>query len=132
MAQTAEVYWGTGHRKDACARVRLMRGTGQIIINGQAFDEYLRRYTLEEMVLQPFIATDTLGQFDVIAKAEGGGVCGQAGAVRHGIARALVKVDEGYRHLLRRARLLTRDPRVKERKKAGRKRARRGQQFSKR
>ena len=88
--------------------------------------------SLEQIVLQPFVTTETLGQFDVIAKAEGGGPVGQAGAVRHGIARALVEADEGHRTVLRRTGLLTRDPRVKERKKAGRKRARRGQQFSKR
>ena len=132
MAETQEVYRGTGHRKDARARVRIMPGTGQITINGKPFSDYLCRHTLEQIVLQPFVTTETLGQFDVIAKAEGGGPTGQAGAVRHGIARALVQLDEEYRTVLRRTGLLTRDPRVKERKKAGRKRARRGQQFSKR
>ena len=132
MAENREVYSGTGHRKDARARVRIMPGTGQVIINGKPFGEYLCRYALEQTVLQPFVITETVDRFDVVAKAEGGGPVGQAGAIRHGIARALVQADEGYRAMLRRSGLLTRDPRVKERKKAGRKRARRGQQFSKR
>jgi len=129
----AEAIWyGTGHRKDAMARVWIKPGTGQMTINGKTAEEHLCRTGLVRMLNEPFQVTGTEGMFDVIAKAEGGGLTGQAGAVRHGIARALVAADEEHRTVLRRTGLLTRDPRVKERKKAGLRRARRAKQFSKR
>jgi small subunit ribosomal protein S9 len=128
----AERYYGTGHRKNAVAKVWLTEGTGQITINQRPLSEYVARSTLERTVRQPLEVANSADRFDVIARATGGGVAGQAGAVRHGIARALVKYDEGLRSVLRRAGFLTRDARIKERKKYGRKRARRGFQFSKR
>ncbi|HJN15065.1 MAG TPA: 30S ribosomal protein S9 [Armatimonadota bacterium] len=124
--------YGTGHRKDATARVWLTPGTGQIIVNGKPVEVHLPRQSLVQLVNQPFVATETAGKFDVRAFAKGGGVAGQAGALRHGIAKALVERDEEMRSPLRRAGYLTRDPRVKERKKPGRHSARRGKQFSKR
>ena len=124
--------YGTGHRKDATARVWLIEGSGQITVNGKPLAEHLPRHSLVEIVAQPFAATDTVGRFDVKAFAKGGGPSGQAGALRHGIARALVQYDEALRSVLRRRGYLTRDPRVKERKHAGFRRARRGKQFSKR
>jgi len=127
-----EVYRGTGHRKNALARVRLKPGTGNVTVNGLPLAQYLCRHSLEQVVLEPLKVTGTEGQYDVIASAKGGGVSGQAGALRHGIAKALVQTSEEFHVALRRSGLLTRDPRVKERKKAGRKRARRGKQFSKR
>ena len=126
------MHYGTGKRKDAVARVWIKVGTGEITINGKPFREYLHRTMLEEMVLQPLAATDTLERYDVKALVRGGGIAGQAGAVRHGIAKALVDEDEERRSVLGAAGLLTRDPRVKERKHAGFRRARRGKQFSKR
>jgi small subunit ribosomal protein S9 len=128
----ADSYYGTGRRKDAVARVWLTEGTGTITVNGHPLGDYLCRAALESLVASPFAVTDTVGRFDVRATAAGGGISGQAGALRHGIARALVVFDENYRPVLRRLGLLTRDARVKERKKYGRKRARRGFQFSKR
>ena len=125
-------YYGTGHRKDATARVWIKEGTGQVLVNGKPLADYLPRESLVEVVNQPFDATDTAGRFDVQAFAKGGGPCGQAGALRHGIAKALVEFDENLRSVLRRRGYLTRDPRVKERKHAGFRRARRGKQFSKR
>lgn len=125
-------YYGTGHRKDATAKVWLMAGTGSVTINGKPMNEYLGRRTLETIVMQPFEAVNVAGQFDVIAHCLGGGIAGQAGAVRHGISKALLEVSDEMRPPLRRQGFLTRDPRVKERKKYGRKRARRGFQFSKR
>lgn len=125
-------FYGTGKRKDAVARVWIMPGAGQIIINGKPAAEYLHRAALEQIILQPFTVTETLGQYDVKAYVSGGGISGQAGAVRHGIARALVQADESRRSVLGAAGLLTRDPRVKERKHAGFRRARRAKQFSKR
>jgi small subunit ribosomal protein S9 len=125
-------YYGTGHRKDATAKVWLVPGTGTITINGRAMSEYLGRRTLEAIVMQPFQAVNVAGQYDVIAQALGGGIAGQAGAIRHGISKALLGVNDEMRQPLRRQGFLTRDPRVKERKKYGRKRARRGFQFSKR
>jgi len=124
--------YGTGKRKDAVARVWITPGAGQITINGKTAAQYLHRAALEQMVLQPFVVTETMGQFDVKAYVSGGGIAGQAGAVRHGIAKALVQSDEARRSPLGSAGLLTRDPRVKERKHAGFRRARRGKQFSKR
>ncbi len=126
------VYYGTGKRKDAVAKVWLRPGSGEIIVNDMPVAEYLHRHTLSEMVLEPFRATDTMGQYDVKAQVLGGGVAGQAGALRHGIAKALVLDSEDFRGVLRDAGLLTRDPRVKERKHAGFRKARRGKQFSKR
>ena len=128
----AERFYGTGRRKNAVAKVWLTEGQSEITINGRPVQEYLGRATLEMEVRGPFEATQTVGRFGVIASANGGGISGQAGAVRHGIARALVAYDEALRPLLRRGGFLTRDARVKESKKYGRKRARRGFQFSKR
>ncbi len=123
---------GTGRRKSSTARVRLVQGTGAITINKRDIDDYFGLETLKLIVRQGFGVTDTVGKFDVIANVDGGGVTGQAGAIRMGIARALVLVDENYRSPLKRAGLLTRDPRMKERKKYGLKAARRAPQFSKR
>ena len=123
---------GTGRRKRAVVRVRLMPGAGAITINGKDADKYFGRATLMQIVRQPFEATNSMGRFDVKANAFGGGLAGQAGALRHGIARALLAADETLRLVLRKAGLLTRDPREKESKKYGRKRARKRFQFSKR
>ena len=125
-------YYGTGRRKHSVARVRLYPGNGSITINGRPLDEYFGLETLKLIVRQPFAATDTMGKFDVEATVTGGGVTGQAGAIRHGIARALLQVEDSYRAPLKAAGLLTRDPRMKERKKYGLKAARRAPQFSKR
>jgi small subunit ribosomal protein S9 len=125
-------YFGTGRRKKSVARVRLMPGDGNIIINGRDIDNYFGLETLKLIVRQPLVLTETLGKFDVIANVHGGGFTGQAGAIRHGIARALVKADEELRSALKKAGFLTRDPRMKERKKYGLKAARRAPQFSKR
>ena len=123
---------GTGRRKRAVVRIRLSPGTGEITINGKSADAYLCRASLIQIVKQPFEATESSGKFNVTANAFGGGLAGQAGAIRHGIARALVAADESLRPVLRKAGLLTRDPREKESKKYGRKRARKRFQFSKR
>lgn len=126
-------YYGTGRRKSAAARVRLIPGTGQISINGRTLDDYIGgRPGLAKEIYLPFQAADALGRFDVIATVCGGGIAGQVGAVRHGIARALSEAAPQNRPVLRTDGLLTRDPRVKERKKYGRKRARKRFQFSKR
>ncbi|CQR71645.1 30S ribosomal protein S9 [Sporomusa ovata DSM 2662] len=125
-------YYGTGRRKTSVARVRLVPGEGKIIVNTRPLDEYFGLKTLELIVTQPLNITDTVGKYDVLAKVEGGGVSGQAGAVRHGIARALLKVDGEFRLPLKKAGLLTRDPREKERRKYGLKKARKASQFSKR
>lgn len=130
MAQVS--YYGTGRRKKLIARVRLVKGTGNITINKRDIDDYFGLETLKLITRQPFEATQTTGKFDVIATVTGGGVTGQAGAIRLGIARALLEADEGYRPLLKAKGLLTRDPRMKERKKYGLKAARRAPQFSKR
>lgn len=125
--------YGTGRRKSSVARVHLFpNGTGSIIVNGRPLDDYFGLETLKLIVRQPFAATDTMGKFDVEATVTGGGVTGQAGAIRHGIARALLQVEDCYRAPLKAAGLLTRDPRMKERKKYGLKAARRAPQFSKR
>jgi small subunit ribosomal protein S9 len=129
---TPSVPSGTGRRKRAVVRVRLSPGTGDISINGKPADQYLGRATLMQIVRQPFDATNSVGRFNVVVNAFGGGLTGQAGAIRHGIARALVSADESLRPVLRKAGLLTRDPREKESKKYGRKRARKRFQFSKR
>ncbi len=127
-----ERFYGTGKRKDAVARVWLQPGTGEMTVNGQPAAEYLHRTALEIMMNQPFVVTNTEGAYDVKAFVKGGGIAGQAGALRHGIAKALVQADEARRSVLGAAGLMTRDPRVKERKHAGFRRARRGKQFSKR
>ncbi len=126
-------YWGTGRRKKAVARVRVLAGgSGTITVNKRSLDEYFPLDTLKLIVNQPFAETDTVGKFDVIVNVRGGGYTGQAGAIRHGIARALCNVDETYRPALKKAGFLTRDPRMKERKKYGLKKARKAPQFSKR
>lgn len=130
MADTR--YYGTGKRKNAVAKVWLSQGDGSIAVNGKSLLEYFCRRTLEALILQPFEATSTAGRYSVVAKTLGGGISGQAGALRHGISKALVEADPELRTVLRRGGYLTRDPRVKERKKYGLKRARRGFQFSKR
>ncbi len=130
---TKVYYYGTGRRKDAVARVRLVPGTGKITINDKDIDEYFGLDTLKLIVRQPLEATETAAKFDVIASAQGGGISGQAGAIRHGIARALVVADEeAYKSTLKAAGFLTRDARMKERKKPGLKKARKASQFSKR
>jgi len=125
-------YYGTGRRKKSVARVRLVPGDGKVIINDRSLDDYFGLETLKVIVKQPLVLTDTASKFDVICKVAGGGFTGQAGAIRHGIARALLKADEGLRPVLKKAGFLTRDPRMKERKKYGLKKARRAPQFSKR
>ena len=125
-------FYGTGRRKSSVARVRVMPGTGVITINGRDIDEYFGLETLKLIVNQPFGVTETAGKFDIIANVRGGGFSGQAGAIRHGLSRALVTVDETYKSALKKAGFLTRDPRMKERKKYGLKAARRAPQFSKR
>ena len=125
-------FYGTGRRKSSVARVRLYPGTGAITINGRDVDNYFGLETLKLIVNQPFGVTETMGKFDVVANVNGGGISGQAGAIRHGIARALLLADDSFRGALKAAGLLTRDPRMKERKKYGLKAARRASQFSKR
>ncbi len=125
-------YYGTGRRKTSVARVRLLPGNGKITINGRDIDEFFNYETLKKEVRRPLEITDTDSKFDVIAKVHGGGFTGQAGALRHGISRALLKADGELRLTLKRAGFLTRDPRMKERKKYGLKGARRAPQFSKR
>jgi small subunit ribosomal protein S9 len=125
-------YLGTGRRKESVARVRLLPGDGKIVINGRDIDGYFGLETLKMIVRAPLVATETLGKFDVKVNVGGGGYTGQAGAIRHGIARALLKADEELKPILRKGGFLTRDPRMKERKKYGLKAARRAPQFSKR
>ncbi len=127
-----ETYYGTGRRKTSVARVRLLPGNGRVIVNGRDINDYFGRAVLRTIVLQPFVLTNTEGKYDVMVKVHGGGASGQAGAIRHGIARALLNVDPELRVTLKRAGYLTRDPRMKERKKYGLKKARRASQFSKR
>ena len=131
MAKT-EKYYGTGRRKKSIARVYLVPGKGDVTINKRSMDDYFGLETLKVIVRQPLTATETVEKFDVIVNVHGGGYTGQAGAIRHGIARALLQVDADYRPILKRAGYLTRDPRMKERKKYGLKAARRAPQFSKR
>ena len=130
--ETTESHGGTGRRKRAVARVKIVPGTGVITINNRAAEQYFPRPSLMQIVRQSLETTQTGSRFDVIVKTQGGGVAGQAGAVRHGIARALVKYDETMRGALRKEGLMTRDPREKESKKYGRKKARKRFQFSKR
>ena len=125
-------FQGTGRRKTSIARVRLVPGDGAIIVNGKPLDEYFGRDGLAEVASQPFVATNQARRFNAMVKVEGGGDSGQAGAISHGIARALLQADATHRTLLRGAGLLTRDPRAKERKKPGLKRARKAPQFTKR
>ena len=132
MAKAVERYYGTGRRKKAIARVYLMPGKGNITINKRSIDEYLGMETLKTIVRQPLAVTDNVNKFDILVNVKGSGFTGQAGAIRHGIARALVKADAEYRPTLKAAGFLTRDPRMKERKKYGLKGARRAPQFSKR
>ncbi|CAD5896794.1 MULTISPECIES: 30S ribosomal protein S9 [Carnobacterium] len=130
MAQVQ--YTGTGRRKNSTARVRLVPGTGKIIMNKKDINEYIPFPYLHEVVKQPLATTETLGSYDIYVNVNGGGFTGQAGAARHGIARALLQVDPDFRAPLKAAGLLTRDPRMKERKKPGLKKARKASQFSKR
>jgi len=125
-------YYGTGRRKHSVARVRLVPGEGRIVINKRDMDSYFGLETLKLIVKQPLVLTETLGRYDVLVNVKGGGTSGQAGAIRHGVARALLKADPELRGVLKRAGFLTRDPRMKERKKYGLKAARRAPQFSKR
>lgn len=125
-------FYGTGRRKNAVARVWILPGNGAVKINNRELDEYFGKKTLEMIVRQPLELTDTLAKFDVVATVKGGGVTGQAGAVRHGISRALCQADDQYRPALKAAGFLTRDPRMKERRKYGLKKARKASQFSKR
>ena len=125
-------FYGTGRRKKSIARVYLVPGTGVITVNKRSLDEYFGLETLKVIVRQPLVATETADKFDVLVSVHGGGFTGQAGAIRHGIARALNQADADYRPVLKKAGFLTRDPRMKERKKYGLKGARRAPQFSKR
>jgi small subunit ribosomal protein S9 len=130
MAQVQ--YYGTGRRKHSVARVRLIPGEGRIVVNKRDLDEYFGLETLKLIVKQPLALTETVGKYDVLVLTHGGGMSGQAGAIRHGISRALLKADPEFRGSLKKAGFLTRDPRMKERKKYGLKAARRAPQFSKR
>lgn len=132
MNEPVEVIQSTGRRKRAVARVKLVLGQGIITVNNKPIDEYFSRPQLLQIVRQPLEATQSVSRFDVRVKAEGGGVTGQAGAIRHGIARALVEMDESLKETMRKNGFLTRDPREKESKKYGRKRARKRFQYSKR
>jgi len=125
-------FYGTGRRKSSVARVRVYPGSGMITINGKDIDQYFGLETLKLIINQPFEVTGTMGKFDIVANVAGGGLTGQAGAIRHGVSRALLLADETYRAPLKKAGFLTRDPRMKERKKYGLKAARRAPQFSKR
>ena len=132
MAKANKNFYGTGRRKKSVARVYLRPGKGAITINKRDIDEYFGLETLKVIVRQPLVATETTEKFDVVVNVKGGGTTGQAGAIRHGIARALLTVDNEYRPTLKANGFLTRDPRMKERKKYGLKAARRAPQFSKR
>ena len=134
MAKKSEkiVFQGTGRRKESIARVRIVEGKGEIVVNGRSLDEYFGTEILKVIVKQPLTVTNTLGKYDIICKVQGGGFTGQAGAIRHGISRALLEVNEEFRPALKANGFLTRDPRMKERKKYGLKKARKAPQFSKR
>ncbi len=125
-------FYGTGRRKTAIARVKLVPGTGEIIVNGASYEERFPRPEHRRVIVQPLLVTENLGKYNTVVKVEGGGISGQSGAICHGIARALVRADEGLKSILRQNGLLTRDSRVKERKKAGLKRARKAPQYTKR
>ncbi len=132
MYDTKQYYYGTGRRKSSVARVRLYPGSGSITINGRNIDDYFGLETLKLIVRQPLNLTETVEKFDIVCSVAGGGVTGQAGAIRHGVSRALLVYDPELRPVLKKAGFLTRDPRMKERKKYGLKAARRAPQFSKR
>ena len=132
MFEGKAYFYGTGRRKSSVARVRVYNGTGKVTINDREMDDYFGLETLKLIVRQPLTLTDTADKFDIVCRVNGGGVTGQAGAIRHGIARALLQYNEELRPALKKAGLLTRDPRMKERKKYGLKGARRAPQFSKR
>ena len=132
MYNNETYFYGTGRRKSSVARVRLLPGSGNVTINGRSMDEYFGLETLRMLVRQPMELTGTMGKYDVIVNVVGGGVSGQAGAIRHGITRALIESDETLKSVLKKAGFVTRDPRMKERKKYGLKAARRAPQFSKR
>ena len=132
MYETKPYFYGTGRRKNSVARVRVYNGTGKITINGRDIDDYFGLETLKLIVRQPLAVAEVEGNFDLVVRVGGGGVSGQAGAIRHGLARALLQYDENLRPALKKAGFLTRDPRMKERKKYGLKAARRAPQFSKR
>ena len=132
MYNNETYFYGTGRRKSSVARVRLLPGSGNVTINGRTMDDYFGLETLKLLVRQPLELTGTLGKFDVIVNVVGGGVSGQAGAIRHGITRALIESDETLKPVLKKAGFVTRDPRMKERTKYGLKAARRAPQFSKR
>ena len=132
MYESRPYFYGTGRRKSSVARVRVYAGTGKITINGRDIDDYFGLETLKLIVNQPLELTDTVGKFDIVCTVAGGGVTGQAGAIRHGLSRALLQYEEELRPVLKKAGFLTRDPRMKERKKSGLKAARRAPQFSKR
>ena len=132
MYDSKPYYYGTGRRKSSVARVRVYQGTGKITINGRDIDDYFGLETLKLIVRQPLELTNTTGSFDIVCTVAGGGVTGQAGAIRHGLSRALLNFNEELRPALKKAGFLTRDPRMKERKKYGLKAARRAPQFSKR
>ena len=132
MAKKSIVFQGTGRRKESIARVRLMAGKGNVTVNGKTLDEYFGTEILKVIVNQPFAVTNTVGKYDVVVKVVGGGFTGQAGAIRHGIARALNEANSEFRPVLKANGFLTRDPRMKERKKYGMKKARKAPQFSKR
>ena len=132
MAKSTAKFYGTGRRKSSVARVYLVPGKGNITINKRNIDEYFGLETLKVIVRQPLTATETVDKFDVLVTVRGGGTTGQAGAIRHGISRALLQADLDYRPVLKKAGYLTRDPRMKERKKYGLKKARKAPQFSKR
>ena len=125
-------FYGTGRRKTAVARVRLMPGNGAVIINGIPYEDIFPRLEQRRAIIQPLLVTENVEKYNVVAKVEGGGISGQSGAISHGIARALVKANESLKPMLRQHGLLTRDSRVKERKKAGLKRARKAPQYTKR
>ena len=125
-------FYGTGKRKEAMAKVRLLPGSGSITINNAPYDEVFNRLAHSQAIMQPFLTTDTVGRYDAVVKVAGGGISGQCAAVAHGIARALLKADEKFRPALRQNGLLTRDSRIKERKKPGLKRARKAPQYTKR
>ena len=131
-ADKKSYFYGTGRRKTSVARVRLMPGAGEIIVNGIPYEERFPRPEHRRAITTPLLVTENLGKYNTVIKVEGGGVTGQSGAISHGIARALVKADENLKPILRQNGLLTRDPRVKERKKPGLKRARKAPQYTKR
>ena len=132
MYETKPYFYGTGSRKNSVARVRVYNGTGKITINDRDIDDYFGLETLKLVVRQPLNVAEVEGKFDIVVRVAGGGVSGQAGAIRHGLSRALLQYDENLRSALKKAGFLTRDPRMKERKKYGLKAARRAPQFSKR